>query len=182
MNLKELFHPWCNFQPYVMNAVNIFSLGNIRIKHADIIHLLKCHFIRKTIAFPSHLHSITRSISNLWKLRKDSLAHCQASSHCPTLYLGRTPTFTIQYLFFHSQRLLINFDKENKKIWALRVKQEGINVKMFQSTSVLNNGIPFIQILTCSWSPTWTWYNRGNVFPWKKKALHKMCKKFAANY
>lgn len=165
-----------------MNAVNIFSLRNLKIKHTDIKHPLKCQFFRKTIAFPSHLHSITCSISNLWKLRKDSSAHCQASSHCPAL---SWKDFYINHTVHSppaSQRLLINFCKENEKIWALRVKQNEINVSMFQSTSVLNNGIPLAQILTFSWSPTWMWYNRGNIFPWKKKALHKTWEKFATNY
>lgn len=139
------------------------------------MHLLKCQFLRKTIAFTSHLHSITCSISNLWKWRKDSSLPSLLPLSCKDFCLVRTSAFTLH--FSPSQRLLITFSKENLKIWVLRVMQYEMNVKMFQSTSVLKNWIPLVQILTFSWSSTWTWYNRGNIFPWKKKALHKMCKK-----
>lgn len=162
-----------------MNAVNIFSLRNLKIKHADIIPLLKCQFFRKTIAFPSHLHSITCSISNLWKWRKDNSLPDLLPLSCTFLEgLLHLPYSTF---FPPSRRLLINFCKENK-ICALRVKQNEINAKMFQFTSVLNNGIPLVQILTFSLRPTWIWYNWGNISLWKKKALHKMWKKIAANY
>lgn len=156
--------------------MNIFSPRNLKIKHADIIHLLKCQFLRKTIAFASHLHPITCSISNLWKWRKDSsllsLLPLSCSLSCKDFYIYHTVPFLPP-----SQRLLINFCKENLKIWVLRVMQNEMNVKMFQLTSVLNNGMPLLQILTFSWSPTRTWHNRENIFPWKKKALHKMWKK-----